>query len=177
MKQIKRGALFFYLGWLLCAAIPAMASGPTSAGEDPFPLFPSRCVSFAGQWRAADGDVYVIQQRECGWIKMQKFGGKGNETLTIVPDNRDRPLFQKGGTIRHHWNSSRLGFGQSIETRRVITLADTQITEITTVEQANENLLLLTTYRTTERLKRPGKPERKYSQKQLSRVSGQGLSY
>jgi hypothetical protein len=148
--------------WLAMAAAPSIgyakmpvstpAPGhtldPTVGDEDPFPL---ACVDFSGSWRSDNGDKYAIQQRHCSQIKIAaSYEGTtdGRETMTIVPDNRTRPGPVRGSQIRHRWNSA--DQATVLETHRSYMEDGNAVTEVTTIERANDNLLLETTYRTID---------------------------
>ncbi|MGZ3731165.1 MAG: hypothetical protein ACXVB9_10530 [Bdellovibrionota bacterium] len=151
-------------GWLVAlgtVAAPAVSfaklgGGPEAGDEDPFPLM---CADFSGAWRADNGDRYNIAQRQCSFIKIQMtYSSEQSETMTIVPDNRTRPGPSKGSQIRHRWNSPKNA--TVLETHRIYLLdqGNTRVTEVTMFEQASDDLLLETTYRTTEFLDAPGQP-------------------
>ncbi|MGZ3736854.1 MAG: hypothetical protein ACXVC0_17930 [Bdellovibrionota bacterium] len=133
-----------------------LGGGPEAGDEDPFPLM---CADFSGAWRADNGDRYNIAQRQCSFIKIQMtYSSEQSETMTIVPDNRTRPGPSKGSQIRHRWNSPKNA--TVLETHRIYLLdqGNTRVTEVTMFEQASDDLLLETTYRTTEFLDAPGQP-------------------
>jgi hypothetical protein len=130
------------------APAPGRTLDPTVGDEDPFPL---ACVDFSGSWRSDNGDKYAIQQHHCSQIKIAATydgGDDGRETIMIVPDNRTRPGPVKGSQIRHRWNSA--DEATVLETHRSYVQDGNAVTEVTTIERANDNLLLQTTYRTID---------------------------
>lgn len=127
------------------AKAPGHTLDPTVGDEDPFPL---ACVDFSGSWSSDEGDHYAIQQKHCSQIKIASSGPVDRETMTIVPDNRTRPGPVKGSQIRHRWNSP--DDATVLESHRTYSEEGAQITEVVTLERANDNLLLQTTYRTID---------------------------
>ena len=161
--------------WLFLAVLAILAPsafaklhGP-EAGEDPFPLL---CTDFTGSWRADNGDRYMIQQRKCSFLKVQMFyNSSATETMNIVPDNRTRPGPSRGSQIRHRWNAPENA--TVLESHQRYIDGNVQVTEVVMFEQANDNLLLQTTYRTIENLDAPGQqPRHEYSQQVFRRTGG-----
>jgi hypothetical protein len=148
------GKLF---GIALFVALMAPIVPKATAGDgDPFPLM---CADFSGNWKSDAGDRYDIAQRQCGYIRMQMSFGSQSEIMTIIPDNKTRN--DRGSSVRHRWNSP--DNATVLETHRVYMAdANTQVTEVTMFERANEDLLLETTYRTIEVKGQP--PRHDYNQ-------------
>jgi hypothetical protein len=169
---MNKGLVGLFLSvWLLAFAAPAAHARPgydPTAGEDPFPLM---CVDLSGTWRSDGGDRYQISQRQCSFLKVQMFYGSDSETLTIVPDNRTRP--DHGGQVRHRWNSPQNA--SILESHRTYVESGMRITDVTMLERASDDLLLMTTYRTIECISQPGQPPRHESyQVVFRRVQNEG---
>lgn len=159
---------FFWIALFSVWSMSAMAGGPDydgpGVGEDPFPLM---CTNFSGDWKSDSGNRYIIDQPDCSWLRIQMYSGSISDTLTIVPDNRLRPGPKNSGTVRYRWNT--LKNAKRIEGHFVSVLRDIRVTENSTLERASPNLMLLTVYRTIERVKVPGQKRNEYRQEVFRR--------
>jgi hypothetical protein len=157
----------FAAGFLLVAGPGARAGGD----GDGFPL---ACVNFGGKWKSDAGTLYGIEQTGCRWLQITEQPKDGSEvTTTIVPDNQAReiPDSPDCGTVLYKWNS--LDNGTAIETHRKVYQADRTVTDLVTLEQVNEGLVLQSTYTTIEY--RDGQPpQHDYKQEVFRRVPNDG---
>lgn len=138
-------------------------------------VFPHSCVSFAGEWRADDGNTYLISQNNCAEVAIRRTAGSvqnPRDSLTIVPDNKYREVINEQGTLgvqRHYWNSE--NYGTAIRTVSRFFEDEWTETEEVVFEQVNAWLLLETTFYRREFL--DSSPSiRRSSQRIFRRVEG-----
>jgi hypothetical protein len=135
---------------------------------DPFPL---SCVDFSGSWRTDAGENFAMSQHNCDRLRIVFSYGSEQNMVTIVPDNRTRPVEGGQGQVRHRWNSSNRG--TIMETHRVFMDQGARITEVITFELAQRDLLLETTYTTVECPADSGQARHETHQRVFRRMKGQ----
>lgn len=167
----RLGGVFGILALLWATSASAGGRGeyschkPVVGDEDPFPL---RCTSFSGIWRADSGETSYIQQRGCDWLRVEMFWGSEKGVQTIVPDNCLRSE-GPGGQVRHRWNDHQ--YGSVLESHRLFADARCRTKEVSLLESASDNIMLLTIYRDVECPASSGKVRHEYEQHIFRRVS------
>jgi hypothetical protein len=172
---MRSGGVFWGVWAALCllaasSSAYAQRSGDIGIdGEDPFPLM---CPDFSGSWKSDVGDHYVIQQRQCSYLKMQMSVGSTQMVLNIIPDNKIRN--DHGTQVRHRWNSP--DNATTLETHRVfMEEPNVRLTVVTMFEHAGNDMILQTVYTTIEDLSSPNsQPKHEYNQVILRRISADG---
>jgi len=167
---------------VLVLALMAMAGnseasrgGDILGDDNPYPL---ACFDFSGGWKSDSGEFLAIEQGQCEWLKIKATYDSQDAITTIVPDDKARKISGNRwvGEVRHRWNNKT--YATVIETHRTMQFEDRVVTDLVLLEKVNDNLILESTYRTTEM--NPGEkecnPEPQYSQKVFRLQTGAGRS-
>lgn len=136
--------------WLALLVLPLVSqAGGTFGDEDPYPL---ACFDFSGNWKSDTGESLAIEQSECKWLKIKSKFDSQDAITTIVPDDKARKISGNRwtGEVRHRWNNKT--YATTIETHRKIQFEDRVVTDLVLLEKVNDDLILESTYRTTEPL-------------------------
>jgi hypothetical protein len=154
----------------------ASRGGGGSLGDDnPYPL---ACFDFSGVWKSDSGEFLAIEQGQCEWLKIKATYDSQDVITTIVPDDKARKISGNRwvGEVRHRWNNKT--YATMIETHRKMKYADRVVTDLVLLEKVNDNLILESTYRTTEM--NPGEEqcttEPRYTQRVFRLQPGAGRS-
>lgn len=167
-----------FLGFVLVGTAQADCMAHSRGGilgdDDPFPV---ACTDFSGRWRSdRHGRTFEINQKRCSWLQIRESQENPDSGFTIVPDGKTRTVqgHDWTGTVRHSWNS--LSCANMVKTHRTRHYRGYLVTELVTLEETTPDLLLETTYRTTENLDPgfQGEPMKEIEQVLLRRESALG---